>query len=321
MSRLARSFWLLPLLVALGISTAVLLAEQRAPLVVPADAEWELLARAIEPQMRPNDAFVVEPGWLVNGLVRFERRLRSKTSSSFEPTLNINGSFELNPSNLAEMQRLWVIRVDALAGSRQLATPHGFERTELPIALPAIVSRAFDVRLYRRARVTTLYDIVENLRDAVVTRADGRGRVTRCRAMGDKIVCPKPNKGDYWYDLVERRADLSDSGQRVIYAHIAQPNGKLSLDYPAIPLGRALVGHIGWWMHAHNVTQGEPIEFEIRIGDQLRYHRWLQPNDNRWLRFEVDTSLQRGELRPVTFHLRGRDQNWRISYFEARSID
>ncbi len=124
------------------------------------------------------------------------------------------------------------------------------------------------------------------------------------------------------YDFVDELAEAEAGGGRaevhvaeVDYAPrrciLVQPGaGTVSLTYPAVRMGRTLVGYTGLDHFQQRKLGKGVVELAIYVGEQLK-ERIVHANDDGWRRFEIDTSGSNGQQKAVRFEVHAPDPRHR----------
>ena len=153
------------------------------------------------------------------------------------------------------------------------------------------------VRLVERPAETVTYDFVARWADAQVSRRDASGAVVACALAGDRIVCPAPGNNSLHRQLVE-------VDQKLREALLTEPvaGAAVVIDFPAVPLGRALVIATGlhdtWMRKAARGT----VEARLTVGDQTT-ELPVTSDDSGWTRTRIDTAARAGQTVPVRLEI------------------
>lgn len=163
---------------------------------------------------------------------------------------------------------------------------------------------------YDKTPAQVLHDFRATLPRASVALVSDRRR-TQCAKRGERFVCgPAP-----WSWVGLKLAEIDHRPYRCIYAHpVAE--ARLRLTYPAVPLGRKIVGYTGIDDFASRRGEKAPVYLQVFLGDTLA-RTIKQANEGHWTRFEVDTGTQRGEEQPVRFEVTTEDPRDRTFCFHA----
>ena len=255
-------------LLAVVETTAALVAPSRAP----TDADWAAAAAAVRAGFRPGDLIVAAPAWA-------------------DPILRVQLGDLIPPEIAARMDddrfgRVWEVsqrgaQAPAAAGGT-VATDERFGRLR--------------VRLIERPAEIVSYDFVAHWADARVSRRDASGAVVACAAAGDRIVCPGPGNNLH--------RQLVEVDQKLREALLTEPvaGAVVVIEFPAVPLGRALVIATGlhdtWMRKAARGT----VEARLTVGDQT-IELPVTSDDSGWRRTRIDTTARAGQSAPVKLEL------------------
>ena len=244
-----------------------------APSLAPTDADWAASAAAVRAGFRPGDLIVAAPAWA-------------------DPILRVQLGDLIPPEIAARMDddrfaRVWEVSqrgAEAPAGARGTATlDQRFGRLR--------------VRLVERPAEIVSYDFVARWADARVSRRDITGAIVACRLAGDRIVCPAPGNNSLHRQLVE-------VDQKLREALLTEPvaGAAVVIEFPAVPLGRALVIATGlhdtWRRKAARGT----VEARLTVGDQTT-ELPVTSDDSGWTRTRIDTTPRAGQTIPVKLEI------------------
>jgi hypothetical protein len=260
-----------------------------APALAPTDADWDAAAAAVRAGFRPGDLIVAAPGWA-------------------DPILRVHLGDLIPPEVAARMDddrfgRVWEV------SQRGAHTP---------AARGATVARDeryghLRVRLLERPAETVSYDFVARGADARVTRRDAGGGVTACTAAGERLSCAGAGSILFHRQVVEVEQKLRE-------ALLTEPlaNAAVVIDFPAVPLGRALVIATGlhdtWMRKAARGT----VEARLTVGDQTT-ELPVTDDDSGWTRTRVDTSSHAGQTLPVRLEITSSSPYDRLFAFAAEA--
>ena len=244
-----------------------------APALAPTDADWVAAAAAVRAGFRPGDLIVAAPAWA-------------------DPLLRVQLGDLLPPEVAARMDddrfaRVWEV-------SQRGA--------HAPAAGGAMVTRderfgQLRVRLLERPAETVTYDFVAHAGDAHVMRRDFRGEVAPCTRGGDRVNCAAGGS-------VLFRRQVVEVAQTLRQALVTEPlaNAALVIEFPAVPLGRALVIATGlhdtWMRKAARGT----VEARVTVGEQTTALP-ITDDDSGWTRTRIDTSARAGQTAPVRLEI------------------
>ena len=256
-------------LLAVVETTVALVAPSRAP----TDADWAAAAIAVRAGFRPGDLIVAAPAWA-------------------DPILRVQLGDLIPPELAARMDddrfaRVWEV---SQRGAQAPAAVGGTTRVDERFG-------RLRVRLVERPAEIVTYDFVAHWADAHVYRRDARGAVVACTLAGERIVCPAPGNNSLHRQLVE-------VDQKLREALLIEPvaGAAVVIEFPAVPLGRALVIATGlhdtWMRKAARGT----VESRLTVGEQTT-ELPVTSDDSGWMRTRIDTTARAGQTLPVTLEL------------------
>ena len=244
-----------------------------APLRAPTDSDWAAAAAAVRAGFRPGDLIVAAPAWA-------------------DPILRVRLGDLIPPELAARMDddrfaRVWEV------------SQRGAEATAAAGGTTAIDERfgRLRVRLIERPAEIVTYDFVARWSEAHVSRRDAAGAVVACSLAGDRIVCPAPGNNSLHRQLVE-------VDQKLREALVTEPvaGAAVVIEFPAVPLGRALVIATGlhdtWMRKAARGT----VEARLTVGDQTT-DLPVTSDDSGWTRTRIDTAPRAGQTVPVRLEI------------------
>jgi hypothetical protein len=244
-----------------------------APALAPTDADWAAAASTVRAGFRPGDLIVAAPAWA-------------------DPILRVHLGDLIPPEVAARMDddrfgRVWEV---SQRGARA------------PAARGATVARderfgRLRVRLLERPAEAVTYDFVAHAADARLTRRDLRGEVAPCAPAGDRVNCAAGGG-------VLFRRQIVEVAQTLRAALVTEPlaGATLVIEFPAVPLGHALVIATGlhdtWMRKAARGT----VEARITVGDRTTALP-VTDDDSGWTRTRIDTSARAGQTAPVRLEI------------------
>ena len=272
-------------LLAVVETTAALVAPFRAP----TDADWAAAAAAVRAGFRPGDLIVAAPAWA-------------------DPILRVQLGDLIPPELAARMDddrfaRVWEV---SQRGARASAAAGGTTTVDDRFG-------RLRVRLVERPAEIVTYDFVAHWADARVSRRDARGAVVACTFAGDRIVCPAPGNNSLHRQLVEVDQKLREALLTAPAAGVA-----VVIEFPAVPLGRALVIATGlhdtWMRKAARGT----VEARLAVGGQTT-ELPVTSDDSGWTRTRIDTTLHAGQTASVKLEITSAAPNDRFFAFAAEA--
>ena len=260
-----------------------------APSLAPTDADWVAAAAAVRAGFRPGDLIVAAPGWA-------------------DPILRLHLGDLIPPEMAARMDddrfaRVWEVgQRGARAAAAKGATVARDERFG-----------HLRVRLLERAAETVTYDFATHRADARVTWHDARGASVACAPAGERVSCPGAGSILFHPQIVE-------VDQKLREALLTEPlrNGMVAIEFPAVPLGRALVIATGlhdtWMRKAARGT----VAARVTVGAETTVLP-VTTDDSGWTRTRIDTSARAGQVAPVRLELDSANPYDRFFAFAAEA--
>jgi len=260
-----------------------------APSRAPTDADWAAAAAAVRAGFRPGDLIVAAPAWA-------------------DPILRVQLGDLIPPEVAARMDddrfaRVWEV---SQRGAQAPAAAGGSTTVDDRFG-------RLRVRLVERSAEIVSYDFVARWADAHVSRRDVRGAVVACALGGDRIVCPAPGNNSLHRQLVE-------VDQKLREALLTEPvaGAAVVIEFPAVPLGRALVIATGlhdtWMRKAARGT----VEARLTVGDQTT-ELPVTSDDSGWTRTRIDTAARAGQTVPVRLEITSAAPSERFFAFAAEA--
>lgn len=249
---------------------------------VPPMQDWREAAELVRSEHREGDAVTVAPSW-ADPLLRWV-------------VGDVISMRQAGRSDLAPWERLWVLSI------------RGHRSPEAPDVEPDLERRfgRVTVRRYSLGESPVLYDFVENVRDARVTRDTGQGehlctwerRSPRGGGLGsgsmwprERFVCDR-RRGWLWVGrtVIE---DLSYQPRTCIRQH---PQGRRPIRalFRDVPLGERIVLYAGLYnRHERDRDGRQPVHVRILV-DGAEVGRMEHRDGDGWKRMEALTTPEPG---------------------------
>jgi len=272
-------------LLAVVETTVALVAPSRAP----TDADWVAAGAAVRAGFRPGDLIVAAPAWA-------------------DPILRVQLGDLIPPEIAARMDddrfaRVWEV---GQRGAQAPLSPGGTTTVDERFG-------RLRVRLVERPAEIVNYDFVARWADAQVSRRDASGVVVACTLAGERVICPAPGNNSLHRQLVE-------VDQKLREALLTEPvaGAAVVIEFPAVPLGRALVIATGlhdtWMRKAARGT----VEARLTVGDQTT-ELPVTSDDSGWTRTRIDTTARAGQTVPVRLEITSAAPSDRFFAFAAEA--
>lgn len=249
------------LLVAGAVTYLGMDATQR--LDVPDDASWDEAAQVVRARWKDGDLLVFSPAWAWAGAPRFAG-------------LKVEIAELPDWYEAAKHPRVWVVASPPL---REPALPEGWqeiERTE---------TGGITVHLWSYVGQTLVWDGLASLKNAKVVHGDGAKRQNCSTWQDGKWHCGGAHP---WQNVGPMDRDLAGRVRRVIWAHARDNGDPLEIRWPQVPEGRTLTIHLGQTQRAIEQAAGDPVQVQVRIGDQVAIERTLGFDESGWFRYDLD---------------------------------
>jgi hypothetical protein len=240
---------------------------------VPTREEWERAARVVRDAFRPGDLVAFAPGWAQEGRGLFEG-------------LDVLPQERWTQADVARARRLFVVASFGAEPPEWLGRVADFEET---IELGRM--RVFRVRI--RGAGARL-DLVAHTGLATVTLAFP-GRTISCPRAGERHDCTEGRTPWRW--VAEHRLRVGGSLRRCVWAH-PTTGAALRIEYPPVPLGRAL--SVSHGLSDEVAGRGAPVTLEVWVGGE-RAARITHAPDPGWRETRIDTARFQGRVEPVAF--------------------
>ena len=165
--------------------------------------------------------------------------------------------------------------------------------------------------LYEKPSVSVLYDFTAHADEARVTQTIGGAAETPCYHDSGAIGrCPGSR--------VERRTMEIDYRPRRGILAPADNNRTTHVTFGEVPLGKSLVVYAGIHDYYARKNSDAPVDFKLSIDGQEKLNVHVG-NDDRWSRFEIDTSQLAGTRHEVRWDVFARNPQWRNLGFHAEA--
>jgi hypothetical protein len=260
-----------------------------APALAPTDADWAAAGRAVRTGFRPGDLIVAAPAWA-------------------DPIMRVQLGDLIPPEVAGRMDddrfaRVWEV---SQRGARAPATAGGTATSDERLG-------RLRVRLVEKPAEVVTYDFVARWSDARVSLRNSGGVVIPCTLAGDRIACPPPGGVSLRHQLVEVDQHLRE-------ALLTEPVARAAvvIEFPAVPLGRALVIATGlhdtWMRKAARGT----VAARVTVGDQATTLP-ITDDDSGWTRTRIDTAARAGQTAPVRLEITSANPYDRFFAFAAEA--
>ncbi len=259
----------LVLLLAAGEAVALVIQHLRAA----TEADWRAAAAGMRAERKPGEPVLFAPLWV-------DPVGRSVTAGDVELELLLLSDVDRHP-------RVWELSV------------RGARHPWLAALTPTRTKRfgAVSLALYEKPAAEVLYDFTRSvLKDARVEKIGDR--LTRCWREGKRISCDKAQR---WNWVGPHLAEVGHRPYRCIYAH-AVDGHLLRITFPAVPIGRTLVGYTGIDDFENRKRSKKIVRLEVKAGDQI-LGAVRHENDWPWRRFSFDTAALVGKRAEVRFEI------------------
>ena len=274
----------------------------RLPSTLPAQQDYEAVARRITAQAGPGDAVLLDPHWA--------ERIRLLVADV--PILNL----ARNPTreDLAGYARLFVLSLPALprsdrAGTFALLEQLRFRRAGDPEPFGNLSLALFENTGVERPS----FDFTAEIARArvYIRRPDGSEEL--CPRRGDRHPCPRAS----WIDVGAELKEIAFKPYRCLWAHPAGAE-PLVIEYADVPIGpelRLLAGIVG--QIAFRRERYAPVSLEVKIDGERLTELVVPPGEPGERRRTVRTGRFEGGRHTVQFEVSARDPGMRHFCFAA----
>ncbi len=272
----------------------------RLPSRLPSDIDWSAAAALVERDARPGDAVALAPMWA-------ERARVVLPASIPVMALPRYGRDE----DLVGVRRVWLISLlDAPGFSHQIEADLIGRAAGLdgPQRLGGLEVTRYDLR----APTLPLAWLPDRLAGAQVRVGD-----EPCLPDATGVFrCPAPP----WVYVSREVREIDYLPRPCLWAHPnSDPSAPLTIEFPAVPMGRLLYGHTG--IVGDAVFDGKaPVLLEVKVDGETVGVVDEPPRSPGWHRFQIDTSRNAGRTRTVSFTVTAADPGRRHFCFEAMTL-
>jgi hypothetical protein len=276
------------------------------PARLPSEIDWQAAAALLARDARPGDAVALSPPWAGRAREALPERLPDRPDAAL-PLLALPG---YAGEDLAGVRRVWLVSLPRSPGhddgiARDLAARGDPGRP--PQRLGALEVARYD------------------LRAPLVPLAFLPDRLAAASAWVGDAPCPRDARGglrcgrEPW-QVVARQVREVDGRPRVcVLAHPPPGGAPLALEFPDVPIGRALRGHAAIVGDGAR-SGGAPPRMAVRVGGEEVGSVEAPPGPPGWHPFQLDTSRLAGRARDVSFEVHAADPSPRGFCLEAMTV-
>jgi len=257
-----------------GWETATALTQHMS---APTTADWESAAANLKKKHLADEPVLFAPHW-VSPLGRLH----------FAPFLDLERSAL---SDVARYRRVWQV------STRGALHPwlEGLEPVE------KYHHGGVQLALFKKEAVEVTHDFTATVLKATVEKAEkgdkGGRKATRCELNGKRFTCAPQG----WNWVGPHLAEVGHQPYRCIFAH-AVDRHTMRITYPAVRLGRMVVGYTGIDDFENRKRNDSPVTLRVKVGHHT-VGETVHQNDWPWTRFTADTSRFEGQTHPVHFEV------------------
>ena len=276
------------------------------PSRLPSLIDWQAAAALLARDARPGDAVALSPEWAGRAREQLPERLPGRPDVPL-PLLALPG---YAGEDLAGVRRVWLISLPRAPGhdgriARDLAARAGEVR-------PPHRLGALEVTRYA-------------LREPLVPLAFLPDRLGTASARVGDAPCPRDGRAglrcgkEPWQVVAREVRDVDGQPRVCVLAHPPPGGSPLALEFPGVPIGRALRGHTATVGDAA-LAGGAPVRMAVRVDGEEVGVVEEPPGRAGWRPFQLDTSRLAGLVRDVSFEMRASDPPRRWFCFEAMTV-
>jgi hypothetical protein len=285
--------WLLPaaLLVAAGFLSFIAQIFFLPGDVKPAD--WKSAAEYVAEHIGPNDVINVQPNW----------------SEAPYPYLTEVGDQILRQKSpllgdIHDRENLWL-----------LVETERLDEALAKMPFPAKETESFDTITVARIEIPdddpVVYDLLDNLAHAKVTRVNPQGeilrRCTNWNARKRAWYCGRP---DAWLYVGEQFLTIGDDPHRCIWANPPEAPERWRITYPDVPLAETFRVRSGISFIGARSRRGTDVHIRVSVGEKWSQTRTIPARETSWDAIDFDTSSLAGQRADVSVEI------WSESLFD-----
>jgi hypothetical protein len=165
-----------------------------------------------------------------------------------------------------------------------------------------------------------LFDFLEGLSQASAN-LEYHDANQPCLRQGDRLVC-RDEQGNLDNERYVGSSPAAIKEYTMVRCIRARPekDSLLSITYPDVPVGDAIVGYYGIERAGRMMYKRRPVQFRVMVGGKSLYDGKTE-SDNKMHWFQVSLTDMRREWTQVVFSVRADDVNKRYFCFYAQMVD
>ena len=275
--------------------------QARLPFRLPSTLDWQAAASLLERDARPGDAVALSPMWA--------ERAREVLPTSL-PVMALP-RYSREVEDLVGVHRVWLLSLPGAPGKSAFIESDLRARAasqDGPQRLGALEVTRYDLRS-PTLPLAWLPDRLAGARVALGDRPCAAGPAGAFR-------CPGPP----WMRVAREVREIDFLPRPCLYAHPGpDPRVPLSIEFPAVPMGRVLRGHTG--IIGDAALEGRaPVRMVVEVEGEFLANVDEPPRKPGWHVFHLDTSRYAGRTRTITFRVSTADDSRRWFCFEAMTL-
>jgi hypothetical protein len=275
--------------------------DSRLPSRLPSSLDWQAAANLLERDALPGDAVALSPMWA--------ERAREVLPASL-PVMAFP-RYARETEDLVGVRRVWLLSLPfapGFSGTIEADLSARADARDGPQRLGALRVTRYDLRS-PTLPLAWLPDLLARARVALGDRpclSDSWGA----------FRCPGPS----WVRVAREVREIDYLPRPCLYAHPdPDPRSPLSIEFPAVPMGRALRGHTGIIGDAA-LGGRAPVRLTVKVENEELATVEEGPRRPGWHLFHLDTSRDAGHTLAVTFLVSSADASQRWFCFEAMTL-
>ncbi len=271
------------------------------PRRLPSRLDWQAAANLLERDARPGDAVALSPMWA--------ERARELFPASIPVMAFPRYAREIE--DLVGVRRVWLLSIPGAPRTSSVIESDLQARAasrDGPQRIGALQIARYDLRT-PTLPLAWLPDRLAGARVAIGGQA--------CPAAPDgSFRCPGPP----WMLVAREVREVDYLPRPCLRAHPGpDPRAPLSIEFPAVPVGRVLRGHTG--IIGDAALDGRAaVRMTIEVDGQFLANVEEPPRTPGWHLFHLDTSRWAGRARTLTFRISAGDASRRWFCFEAMTL-
>lgn len=271
----------------------------RLPGRLPVQDDWKAAATVLGRDTRTGDAVALAPMWA------------ERARLFLPPGLPVMSFPSYLDEDLVNVRRVWLLALPAAPGTtaKKLAAELAAKASAVdgPQRLGNLELTRYDLK----SPTLPLAYLPDRLEGAKVTVGSAD-----CPREGGTFRCPAPP----WVKVERVVREVNYLPRVCLYAHPnPDPAAPLTIEFPAVPLGKTLRGHTG--ILGEQMLDGNaPVTLAVSVDGAPIGQAEEPPRTPGWHLFQLDTAKWAGQPHALSFRITAPDVWQRIFCFEAMTL-